>query len=365
MSKDGSRTLVEVILAQTTDKDGKVLYYYALIRDRSEKQRADHLEKDLMEAREGANSIFDTAFEGVALFQNGKLVAANDHYAEIIGYTASELVDMNESQLVAPGPQGMASTKPSSPSGASEAMMIRKEGSTASVEMTSKEIQYKGAPARMVRVMDMSEKAKFKEDREQLLKQLAGVSEELSALKQISAISVNVAQPELAMDSLLRHLTTAVRAESGMILVRDGDKLVPRAVNGSGDRLPKDYSEEIGTNFPGKVVNENKGFFVEDAQADVGISEPLKVSGARSLMGVPIRHGTNVIGVLQAAWNSPHAQSEREMRLMEIAADRCASAIIASKASETSKASEAIGSALSEINSQISSSLNLGMSNFR
>jgi GAF domain-containing protein len=121
----------------------------------------------------------------------------------------------------------------------------------------------------------------------------------------------------------------------------------------------------VATNFPGKVVNENKGIFVEDAQADPSVSEPLKAAGARSLMGVPIRHSSSIIGVLQVAWSSPHSQSDREMRLMEIAADRCASAITASRISETSKASEDIGSVLSEINSQLSSSLKLGIPNAR
>jgi PAS domain S-box-containing protein len=365
MSKDGSRTFVEVILGQTTDKDGKVLYYYALISDRSEKQRASRLEKELQEARESGSGLMGTVFEGVAIVQNGKLVATNDRYAEIIGFAPSELVGMEESQLVTPGLRGLVSTKIAGASGASEAMLKRKDGSTASVEMVSQEVQYRGAAARMVRIMDVSERAKFQEDREQLLKQLAGISEELSGLRQVTAISVNVAQPEMAMDTLLRNLTTIVRADSGMIMVRDGDKLVPRSVQGNGDRLPSGYSEDVATNFPGKVVNENKGIFVEDAQADPSVSEPLKAAGARSLMGVPIRHSSSIIGVLQVAWSSPHSQSDREMRLMEIAADRCASAITASRISETSKASEDIGSVLSEINSQLSSSLKLGIPNAR
>jgi PAS domain S-box-containing protein len=365
MNKDGARTLVEVILAQTTDKDGKVLYYYALIKDLSEKQRADRIGKELQEVREGSSSILDTGFEGVAIFQNGKLMASNDRYAEIVGYTASELVGMDESQLVSPGPRGMVSAKLAGPTGVSEAKMNRKDGSTASVEIISKEVQYNGGGARAVRVMDISERAKFQEDREQLLKQLASVSEELSGLRQVSGISVNVAQPELAMDSLLRNLTTIVRADSGMVMVREGEKLVPRSTYGAGDKFPSGYSEEVGTSFPGKIVSENQGIFVEDVQSDASISEPLKAAGARSILGVPIRHSANIIGVLQVTWSSHHAQDEKEMRLLEIAADRCASAITASKISESSKASEDIGSVLSEINSQLSSSLNLGMSRSR
>lgn len=365
MSKDGSRTLVQVILGQTTDKDGKVLYYYALISDRSEKQRADRLEVDLLEAREGGSGLMGTVFEGVAIVQNGKIIAANDRFAEIAGHPAAELAGMEESRLMTPAARGLVSQAITGLSGSAGATMNRKDGSTVSVEMLSQDVMHKGAPARAVRILDVSEKAKFQEDREQLLKQLAGVSEELSALRQVSAIPVNVAQPEQAMDTLLRNLATLVRADSGMIMVREGDRLVARSVHGNGDRFPAGYSEDIGEGYPGKVVNDNQEVFVEDVQADASVPEGMRAAGARSLMGVPIRHSSRIIGVLQVAWSQPHSRNDREGRLMEIAADRCASAIMASSISETSKASEDIGSVLSEINSQLSSSLNLGIPNGR
>lgn len=361
MSKDGGRTLVEVILGQTTDKDGKVLYYYALIRDRSEKQRADRLEAELREARESGSGSMGTAFEGAVIIQNGKVAAANDRFAEMIGYSAAELVGMDEGQLLTASPRGMVAQAIAGVSGAPEATMTRKDGSTVPVEMSAQEIQYKGAPARAVRVLDITERIKFQEDREQLLKQLAGVSEELSALRQVSAISVNVAQPESAMETLLRNLATIVRADSGMVMVREGDRLVSRSMHGTVDKLPAGYSEDIVDGYLGRVVNGNQDVFVEDVQADASVPERMRAAGARSLMGVPIRHSSKVIGVLQVAWSLPHARSDREARLMEIAADRCASAIMALNISETSRASEDIGSVLSEINSQLSSSLNLGI----
>ena len=81
--------------------------------------------------------------------------------------------------------------------------------------------------------------------------------------------------------------------------------------------------------------------------------------GARTLLGVPIRYGTDIIGVLHVAWTSPRARNERDIRLLEIMADRCASAIIAANLTAHSKATEDIGNALSEINSELSSALNL------
>ncbi|MBI0583078.1 MAG: PAS domain S-box protein [Methanomassiliicoccus sp.] len=365
-NKDGSRTPVEVILSQTNDRDGKVQYYYALIKDRSEKQRADRLEQQLQEAGEKAQDINGTAFEGVVIFQDGKVAVANERFAEMTGYELSELKGVEEATLVTPGLRGLIYSQVTEASnGTSEAMLNHKDGRTVAVEVRSREVQYKGAVAREDRVWDVSERARYREDKEQLVKQLASVSEELSGLNQVSTISVNVAQPELAMGALLRNLATITRADGGAVMVRKDDKLVAKTVHGFGDKIAVGQVEDISTLFPGRIITENQGKYVEDAQVDLSVSETLKAAGARSVMGVPIRHSSNIIGVLQVAWNAPHPETEREMRLLEIVADRCASAIMASSISEHTKVSDDLGSVLSEINTELSSTLNLGMSNFR
>jgi GAF domain-containing protein len=82
-------------------------------------------------------------------------------------------------------------------------------------------------------------------------------------------------------------------------------------------------------------------------------------------MGVPIRNGGNIIGVLFLGWNSPHPRNDREMGLMEIVADRCASVIMSSNVNEQTRANEDLNSMLNEINSELSTTLKLGMSKFQ
>jgi PAS domain S-box-containing protein len=360
VSKNGVRTSVGVILGQTNDKEGKVQYYYALVDDLSEKKKAERLEKELLEIKERSKLLVGSAFEGLAIVQEGRIVEVNERYAQMTGYEPSELVGMPLASLVTPGLRGLVSPQLSGAAeGTFEVMLNCKDGRTLTVEIISRDIMYKGSEVRMDRVRDISDKKKAQEDKEMLLKQLTEVSEELSDLTQVATISVNVTQPELAMDGLLRNLAVVTRAEAGMVMVRSGEQLLARAAFGFGERLAPGYIESVSALFPSSVVAENRAQYVDDAQAEPNVSAELKAMGARTLLGVPIRYGVDIIGVLHVAWTAPRARNERDIRLLEIVADRCASAIMAANMSEHSRTAEDIGTALSEINSELSSALNL------
>jgi GAF domain-containing protein len=233
------------------------------------------------------------------------------------------------------------------------------------VEVQVQDVVSHGTPTRVLRIRDISERVRHQADKEQLLRQLAEMSEELSGLKQVSSISVNVAQPDLAMDSMVRQMAMIAGADSGMVMERNGDRLTPRSVHGMGDRLPPGYTEDIGSLFPGKLVTTNQDLYIEDVQVEPEVSEVLKATGARTLMGVPIRNGGNIIGVLFLRWSSPHPRIDRERELMEIVADRCASVIMSSNVNEQTRANEDLNSMLNEINSELSTTLKLGMSKFQ
>lgn len=364
-SNNGSRTPVSVVLSQIMDREGKVQFYYALLTDRTEMKRAEALEKEVQEMKEKEQALMGATFEGVAVVREGNIMGANEHLAEIAGYTTAEMNGLPESALLTPGLRGLASSQLSGPSGTSEAMINHKDGHTVPVEVHVQDVVSHGTPTRVLRIRDISERVRYQADKEQLLRQLAEVSEELSGLKQVSSISVNVAQPDLAMDSLVRQMAMITGADSGVVMERNGDRLAPRSVYGMGDKLPPGYTEDIGSLFPGKLVTTNQDLHIEDVQVDTEVSEVLKATGARTLMGVPIRNGGNIIGVLFLGWGAPRPINDREMGLMEIVADRCASVIMSSNVNEQTRANEDFGSMLSEINNELNTTLKLGMSKFQ
>jgi transcriptional regulator with GAF, ATPase, and Fis domain len=240
--------------------------------------------------------------------------------------------------------------------GTFEVMLNRKDGRTYTVEIVSRDIMYRGKEARMDRVRDITEKRKAQEDKEALMKQLDSVSEELSELNQIATIAVHASSPQQALDTLLRNLAQVTRAESAMVMGRRGETLTGRAIYGFEGTVPVDLVANIGDEFPGSIVKEDRWVFVEDARADAVMS-PLKEAGASSLLGVPIRQGSDIIGALYVAWKDPRHLAEGDTKMMEMVADRCASALITSDLSERDKADEEMGRSLSEITSTLSSAL--------
>ncbi len=232
-----------------------------------------------------------------------------------------------------------------------------------SVEVISRDIMYEGREARVDRVRDISERKKALEEKEQLVKQLSEVTEELSDLNQIASISVNVAQPDMAVEALVKNLVVVSRADAGAVLVRGAGVLSIRSAIGSGDKLWGETIQENDLAFPVSIIQENQPIFVGDVQEESLVLRPLKEAGLRTSVGVPIRYGMDVIGLIFLSWKEKRSKNERDIRLLEIAADRCASAIITSRMSERSREADEMGDALSEINSTLGSMLNIGTQN--
>jgi len=90
--KDGTKIWVEIRLTAIRDGDGKTTGYVGVARDISERRQAEQLYRTL------ANS----ATVGVYIYQDGVFRFVNPQLQELTGYTESELLNMNPSDIVHP-----------------------------------------------------------------------------------------------------------------------------------------------------------------------------------------------------------------------------------------------------------------------
>ncbi len=65
------------------------------------------------------------------------------------------------------------------------------------------------------------------------------------------------------------------------------------------------------------------------------------------------------------AWDSPRNENDRDTKILEMVADRCASALVTQNISERDQADEEVGRSLSEIKNTLSSALKFGDPNNR
>lgn len=173
LKKDKTIFPVEVCGKNYSSK-GRVLCVTA-IRDITRRKMA---EKVLQESESKYKTLTENSLTGIFIHQNGKLIFVNDKFAEMHGYKPEELLRKSHLLLVHPDQKknmkGMASKrlKGKSVPQQYEVQRITKDGKTIWCEMMATLIQYKGKPAIMGNVIDITERklaeVAIKESEEQL-----------------------------------------------------------------------------------------------------------------------------------------------------------------------------------------------------
>jgi diguanylate cyclase (GGDEF)-like protein/PAS domain S-box-containing protein len=148
---------VELANIATTYKGKKAIM--TIVKDISERKK---IEEELVEAEAKYRSIVEGALVGVYIIQENKLMYINKYLEDTFGYCAEELYNMDFLKLISDkckvlvmeGIQRLMS-------GSKDTMMeiegVRKDGSTVYIQTHSKLIIYKGMPAIMGMLSDITE----------------------------------------------------------------------------------------------------------------------------------------------------------------------------------------------------------------
>ena len=159
LKKDKTIFPVEVCGKNYSSK-GRVLCVTA-IRDITRRKMA---EKVLQESESKYKTLTENSLTGIFIHQNGKLIFVNDKFAEMHGYKPEELLRKSHLLLVHPDQKknmkGMASKrlKGKSVPQQYEVQRITKDGKTIWCEMMATLIEYKGKPAIMGNLIDITER---------------------------------------------------------------------------------------------------------------------------------------------------------------------------------------------------------------
>ncbi len=133
----------------------------AVLRDVTQRNRSL---QSLMESEQRYGGLVESAFDGVIVHQDGLLVSANRPFHQMLGYDEGELDGRPITEITAPESretiqramrEGLESPY--------EAQGLRKDGTLVKVEICSKNCLYRGRPARISAIRDMSERVKAEE----------------------------------------------------------------------------------------------------------------------------------------------------------------------------------------------------------
>jgi PAS domain S-box-containing protein len=171
------------------EKGGKFLLFLA--EDITERKKS---EEALRDSEGKYRGLFNAVFEGILIHEEGKIIEINPVFAEMFGYSPSELIGMNAFNTIAP--ESLETVKDKIKSGFEgfyEAIGLRKDGSKFDIEIQAEEIIYKGRKVRVGTVRDISDRKKAEKDlqdahellEERVMKRTLELNESNAALKMI------------------------------------------------------------------------------------------------------------------------------------------------------------------------------------
>jgi serine phosphatase RsbU (regulator of sigma subunit)/anti-sigma regulatory factor (Ser/Thr protein kinase) len=151
----------------------------------------------------------------------------------------------------------------------------------------------------------------------------------------------DVALAQLPLDELLQELlgriSRVLELDAAAILLTDegGGVLTARAALGvDALRDGKPVRVPVGEGCAGRVAEERRTVLLDDIQSGEGLDPLFADTSMRSLAGVPLIAGDNVIGVIEAASERRRAFSPHDVRLLTLAADRLSQAIERTRVNE-------------------------------
>ena len=187
---DNSEFDGEVIATLMKDTDGKPQNIITVIRDITERKRA---EEALRESEEMSRSMLDNAAMGVYLLQDKKFLYVNPTFEKITGYTSEELVGQEAINYVHPNDRGIVRTRAvenlkgisSSPY---DFRVLRKDGQQIWVMERVTSIKYKGRRAVIASFMEATEHKKAQVELERAYEELKTAHDRMVQTEKLRAM---------------------------------------------------------------------------------------------------------------------------------------------------------------------------------
>jgi signal transduction histidine kinase len=161
----------------------------------------------------------------------------------------------------------------------------------------------------------------------------------LLGLEAITETALSHLDLEELLDELLERIRDLLDADTATMLLvdADGEVLVPRAAKGLPEQLEPGVHIPIGQGFAGRVAASRSTVVIDEVERAEIVNPLLRRLGIRSLIGVPLLHLGELIGVVHAGSYRPSYFDPDDGLLLQLVADRVALAITQSRLYEAER----------------------------
>lgn len=215
VTKNGE--IVDALLSASSERDanGRIVRSRTVIEDITETKQ---IEVSLRESEEQFRALVEQSITGIAVIQNSVFAYVNPRMAEILGYQAEELINMSPPDIVVEADrEKVRESIRKRMSGELQSehysfFIKRKDDKERLVEVYSSSITYKGRPAFLSTLLDITERKTAEEQRDKLEMQLRQ-AQKMEAIGQLAG--------GIAHD--FNNILTAIIGYSSLALAKIGD----------------------------------------------------------------------------------------------------------------------------------------------
>jgi signal transduction histidine kinase len=168
-------------------------------------------------------------------------------------------------------------------------------------------------------------------------------AQDAERLRRLQTIT-DAALAHLELDTLLATLLVRTReileVDTCAVLLLDEttNELVARAAVGIEEEVERGVRIPVGLGFAGRVAALREPVILEDVDHAQVLNPLLREKGIKSMLGVPLIAGGEVLGVLHVGSLVPRVFGEDDVQLLQFAANRAAIAIEHARAFEAERA---------------------------
>jgi len=119
------------------------------------------------------------------------------------------------------------------------------------------------------------------------------------------------------------------RVASLLLIDKEAGTLRPAATYGASQAYLAQPDREVGSSLTGEVIRSGRPLFIPDVKKEIRypVSDLARKEGLCSLLAVPLRTKTGIIGVLNVYTDEPHDFYDSDIRLLTLLANQSAIAI--------------------------------------
>lgn len=157
------------------------------------------------------------------------------------------------------------------------------------------------------------------------------LQERLEALFTVGAEISSTLQLEEVLQRIVAHACRLMAARVSSILLLDPEEgiLRPAATHGASEEYLAQPAREVATSLTGEVIKTGRPLYSPDVRKETRyrVAHLARREGLCSLLSVPLRTKTDIIGVLNVYTTEPRCFEESDIRLLTLLASQSAIAI--------------------------------------